>query len=90
MILVVADVGRAFEHHVLKHVGKARATGGIIRPAGVIPDVHCDHRSRVVFGQDDAQPVGQGVIHQIKHVILEVDLIRRRFPCRSCPGQRQA
>ena len=58
-MLVGADVGRALKEHVLEQMGKAGATGALVRRADVIPEIHGDDGCRVVLGKRDGESVRQ-------------------------------
>jgi hypothetical protein len=61
-VLIVADVLRSGEQHVLEEMREPRAAGSLVLRAHVVPDVDCDERSGVIFVQDDAETVREAVV----------------------------
>lgn len=61
-VLAAGDVARALEHQVLEEVGEAGAARRLVPRAHVDPEVdgHVGHAG--VRGDDDAQPVGKGLL----------------------------
>ena len=57
----LADVLRAFKHHVLKEVGEASAAGALVERADVVPEVDGDEGEAVILVGDDLEAVGEGV-----------------------------
>src|ERR1700723_829865 len=60
-LLLGWNVGRAFEHQVLKQVREASASGALVFPADVIPDLQVDDGDFVVFEQNYLQAVRERV-----------------------------
>ena len=54
------------EHHVLEQMGEAGPADLLVLRPDVVPEVDGGNGQRVVFVQDDLQPVG-------KRVLLEID-----------------
>ena len=66
-VLVLRDVLRPLEHHVLEQVGEAGAPRGFVARADLVPDVDHHLGHAVILVQDHLEAVRQGVL-------LEVDL----------------
>ena len=66
-MLVLGDVLRPLEHHVLEQVGEAGAPGRLVAPADLVPDVDGDLRHAAVLVQDHLEAVAE-------RVLLERDL----------------
>src|SRR5215216_1652655 len=58
---------------------EARATGLLVLGSDVIPDVDRDRRRRPIDGENDIEPVGQGVV-----LVRDVDLKLTDARWRSC------
>jgi hypothetical protein len=69
VVLLGANVLRAFEHHVLEKMGEAGATRTLIGGSDVIPQVDGDQRQPVILDEDDLQTV-------LQRVLLKLDLGR--------------
>ena len=78
----------ALEHHVLEEVCEACAARRLVLRADVIPDVDADDGRRVVFVEDDAQPVRQEELRVLDGREHRRGLrSRRRSPrAASCPA----
>ena len=66
-VLVLADVLRALEEHVLEQVSEAAPPRHLVAGADVVPDVDRDQRDAVVLVEDDLETV-------VELVALELDL----------------
>ncbi len=71
-VRLLADMLRAFEHHVLKQMREAGAARPLIQRPHVIPEVDGDERQPVIFMRDHRQAVGQ-------RVLLVLDLRQLEF-----------
>ena len=65
-VLVVADVLRAGEEHVLEQMREAGAAGPLVLRADVVPEVDGDERGGVVFVEDDAEAVVETVVFEVR------------------------
>ncbi len=89
--LLVAQVGRALEHHVLEEVGEARAAGRIVAAADVIPDLHAHRRARAVLDRDHLQAVGETPLAVDDRSDLQDRRCVRRSRCfRPCRLRRRS
>ena len=61
-MLGLADVRRAFEHHVLEEVRETGLARHLVLRSDVVPDVHRDDGDEVVLGQDQAQAIRQALV----------------------------
>ena len=63
---------RALEHQVLEQMGEAGAPRLLVLRPDVIPDVHGNDRTRVVFVEQDVESVAERVLGERKVHFLKL------------------
>jgi hypothetical protein len=63
---------RSLEHQVLEEVREAGVAGAFVLGTDVIPDVHRDDRTRVVFVEQDVESVAERVLGERKVHFLKL------------------